>query len=114
MAGEETEYDVSELPNFGALRTALEGSPSRQAILDWVAKLEGWCKASMAENADTEQKLQGEIEKSDEALAKAERELEETRAAAEELDHLRDAIMDVERGIRTHDELVEQTRPLIS
>lgn len=79
------EPDLSEVPNFGALR-------------EWFDKLESWCKAAaetLEKRDDENDELKGQLE-----------ELEsEEGAAKHRLEEIEEMVADVGRGVRTVDEL---------
>lgn len=96
------DYDPRKLPRFDALRDALTSNPSRESVLAWVEKLEGWAKAAIAELEDHDD----EVSKLEVQISALKKDAMEMRDAADELEALQEKILDLERGIVDPQELV--------
>lgn len=86
--------NLDQIPDFGALGK-------------WIAKLQSWCKAAHREIEDLKrhaEELEGE-------RSKLETEVRELRGLDDEMKGVREMVDDIERGIRTYDELKDYLTP---
>lgn len=104
----EPPVDITRVPNFGALREYLGGTPARDAVAKWVDKLEAWCT-----------EIREELTKHDKALDAARGQIlaleEESVATADinaRLESLEEELRDVERGVITFEELMQRRAPI--
>lgn len=84
----------------------LETIPNFPALEKWIAKLQSWCKTARKELEEKDKEIEGLQDKAQEQ----ERDLEEAKAALAEIETVREMVDDIERGIRTYDELKDYLR----
>lgn len=98
--------DIERVPNFDALREYLNGKPDRAAVLKWVDKLQSWCEEIRGELTKQDKALEGR----DEELDKREERIGELESQVHSLEWDDERLADVERGIITFGEFMEERR----
>lgn len=102
------DYDITELPNFKALREWLDKNYGGQwspesNLAKWIDKLERWCELSIEAGTQDKDEIEG-LQQEQENLVEQIGELEGTE---DELEHLRTVVQDIPRGIRSFEELLD-------
>lgn len=98
--------DIERVPNFEALREYLNGKPDRTAVLKWMDKLENWCTEIRSELTKQDKALEGR----DEELDKKDERTAELESQVHSLEWDDERLSDVERGLITFEEFMDERR----